>query len=232
MTTMPTNPLIEKIVRAIPKGFFTHLIERQLSLYQQSISMAFVEGWEPAEAFSAVPTIRRCFWESALRKSAISNGLKCFDMDHAAENSSCVLVKADKLILTEHYVEGPNQTVRPAKSRKQNSAVNAWMDEYTDDRLLLTPLPKLGNNPIYLNLLHGANFSHLTPENLAIDPTSCFLRIAIPAAANEEEKESDKYLHNWSVDEILQAYVIHAETAVEDKAHPRRKTKPRKAGAE
>jgi hypothetical protein len=219
------NPLLDRIVNAFPKKFFLHFIERQQSLYQQTIDMAFSESWQRPESFAALPMVRRNLWEAETRKNGIANSLRCFDMPHMGDNSSCVTIKASGLILTAHYVDGPHQFVRDAESRKQNAGVNGWMGEHTDERLLTSPLPKLGKHPIYMNLLHGGLFPQLKTDegqDLSIDESTCFLRVAIP------DKNSDKYLYNWSVQEILLAYTrVPVNTTVEDKAHPRKKTAKR-----
>jgi hypothetical protein len=214
--------LLDRFVRAVPKQFIMRLVERQQTLYQQSIAIAFNESWTSVEALNVLPYIRRGLMESDFRKSAIECGLKPFDMPHAGENCSCVMVKANGLILTAHFVDGPGQWVRDAKSREQNTAVNKFLNEYADERLLIHPLPKLGRKAIYLNLLHGGYFANSDSGILTVDPSSCFLHIAIP------EDGSKKYLCNWSAQEILLAYATAADAAVapqavEDKAQPRKK---------
>ncbi|MCA1594755.1 MAG: hypothetical protein LC754_19430, partial [Acidobacteria bacterium] len=181
---------------------------------------------------AVLPHFRRALWESELRKCAVTSRLKPYDINHAGDNSSCVLIKAGELILTGHYVDGPDQHVRFAKSRQQNAGVNSWLDEYTDERLLTSPLPKIDQNSIYLNLIHGANFRDITANNRNIDATSCFLRVTIPAASapEDEAQVSEKYLYNWSVEELVQFYTLKTEIAVVDRAHPRRKTKIAKVG--
>jgi hypothetical protein len=223
-----TNLLLERLVGAVPREFVTWLLARQQTIYRQSIAFAFNnENWTPAEAMSVLPYIRRGLFESEFRKAGIECGLKTFDMPHAGENCSCVMVKASGLILTEHYVDGPGQWVRDALSRKQNTAVNRWLEEFADERLLLHPLPKLGRKPIYLNVLHGGHFANSETDSLTIDPSSCFLRFAIPEFAIADEG-SKKYLHNWSAQEVLLAYESTANTAlapqtIEDKAQPKKK---------
>lgn len=214
--------LLERLVGAVPKEFITRLLERQQTIYQQAIAKSVDESWTTIEAMNVLPYIRRGFCESEFRKTGIECGLKTFDMPHVGENCSCVMIKANALILTEHYVDGPGQFVRDAESRKQNAAVNKWLDEFVDERLLIHPLPKIGRKPIYLNVLHGGRFANSDTDSLTIDPSSCFLRFAIP------EEGSKKYLYNWSAQEVLLAYATAADTAVapqaiEDKAQPRKK---------
>lgn len=231
-----TGMLLERFVRSFPKQFLVRLSERQQSIYHQSIAMASTEAWTAAEAASVLPHIRRGFWESELRKVAVECGLRCFDMPFQdGESSTYVLVKARGMILTAHYVDGPHQFVREAESRKQNAAVNSWVNEHTNENLLLHPLPRLGTKPIYLNLLHGAFFMRSANGSVGIETTSCFLHLAIP------EEAAKRYLYNWSAQEILLAYDSAAETAagphvIEDKATPRTKkaqqSKAKRSGQE
>jgi hypothetical protein len=219
---MDSQSLGGRIVRTFPKRFFERLPQRQKPLYDQSLALAFNETWTRPEAFSVLPSIRRALWESEVRKTAIECRLKPFDVNHEGDNSSCVTIKAESLVLTCHFVEGARQFVREAESRKQNAGVNRWLDYYTDSRLLTAPIPKIDKQPIYLNLLHGAYFPEIKSENLAIDESSCFLRIAIPA------NDSPRYLYNWSVQEFLQSYTttlraVTPDVSIEDKAQPKKK---------
>jgi hypothetical protein len=222
------NIFLDRFVRAVPKQFLTRLLERQQALYAQSIAMSFNDqSWASAEANYILPHNRRILFESDFRKAAKEYGLSAFDSFHVGDNCAYVMVKADGLIITEHYVEGPKQFVRFAASRKQNAAVNSWVYEYTDDNLLTQPLPKLGRKPIYLNLLHGCALSQSSSGELSAIPESCFLRIAIP------DDESQKYIYNWSAQEVLMAYAVTADSAaapqaIEDKAQPRTKIKAKK----
>lgn len=222
------NLIVERFVRAFPKSFLTQLLERQQALYQQSIALAFNETWTRTEAMNVLPHVRRALWESEFRQGAVQSGLKCFDMPHVGENCSCVMVKVDSLILTAHYVDGPGQFVRDAVSRKQNAAVNEWLPEHVDERLLVRPLPKFGRKPIYLNLLHGSHFHNSATGALISEPTSCFLRVAVPDDA------SKKYLYSWSAQDIIAAYATVLDAAapvqaIEDKALPRKKAQGSKA---
>ncbi len=91
---MAGSYLQDRFTKAIPKEFLTRLLERQQSIYHQSISAAFAESWTNAEALNTLPYIRRGFWENEFRKAANECGLRAFDTPHAGENCSCVLVKA------------------------------------------------------------------------------------------------------------------------------------------
>jgi hypothetical protein len=216
------SPLLGRFLSAFPQHFLERLVQRQKPLYAQSIAIAFSESWSRVEGFSVLPGIRRALWENETRRAAIECGLKCADVPHVGDNCSCVTVNADGLILTVHYVDGPNQFVREAESRKQNAGVNRWLNYYTDERLLISPIPKIGDRPIYLNLLHGANFPTLSSEKLLIDDTTYFLRLAIPAS------DAGCYLCAWNAHELLQAYktspqAVSVKAELEDHARPRRK---------
>jgi hypothetical protein len=222
--------LLDRFVRTFPKQFLTRLLVRQQALYAQSLASAFDQGWTRAEAMYLLPHFRRVLYESEFRKAAEECDLKAFDSFHAGDNCTYVMVKAEALIITEHYVDGPRQFVRPAKSREQNAAVNNWLDEYTDERLLTRPLPKLGRKSIYLNLLHGCALQESPKGDLSVSAESCFMRIAIP------DEESQKYIYNWSVQEILMVYAATSDSAaspqaVKDQAQPRTKLKAKKHSA-
>jgi hypothetical protein len=195
--------LLDQFLSAVPKEFVMTVLARQMPLYLQSIATAFNEQpWTDAESVTALPYIRRAHWEADLRRTASACGLKPYDKEHVGKNSSCVHVKAKSIILTTHYVDAPNEFVREAESRKQNAGVNRWLTHHVDDRLLNTPVPKLEERPIYINMLHGAWFPLRREDGMMIDPATCFLRFAIPAA------DSNQYLAgcNWSAQELLSQY--------------------------
>lgn len=219
--------LLQRFLAAVPHGFVQWLLSRQLSIYKQSIELAFnVQPWTHAEGITLLPYIRRALWEADFRNAAIQHGLKADDSDHKARNSSCVLVKAGSIILTGHCVDGPNDFVREAESRKQNAGVNRWLTHYVDSRLLMAPAPKLEDRPIYINVLHGAWFPTRQQDAITVDPSTCFLRFAIPAA------DSNQYLAgcNWSAQELLSMYAPAAAAeptakSIPDEARPSVKRK-------
>jgi len=215
------NVLFERIIAQVPRKFWTHLRERQFAIYKQSVEISFGEFWTRAEALSLMPANRRALWESAQRQAAIASGLKPFDVPHVGDNCSCVTIRTAELVITGHFVDGPRQVPREAESRKQNAALNRYFEYYTDERLLTRPLPKLDRKPVYINVLHGAHFPSLKSENIELDETTCFLRVAVPA------QDCRTYLFNWSVDDLLAEYSsrhdIQAQQELEDKAHPKRK---------
>lgn len=195
--------LLDRFLDAVPQTFVKTMLERQLPIYQQSIVLAFNEQpWTSAEATTLLPYLRRALWESEVRRAADACGLRTFDMAHIGKNSSCVHVKAGSIILTAHYVDSPNDFVREAESRKQNAGVNRWLTHYVDNRLLIAPVPSLGERPIYINMLHGAFFPMKKEDGAKVDPTTCFLRFGIPAA------DSNQYLAEcvWSAQELLLQY--------------------------
>jgi hypothetical protein len=219
--------LLTRFLSEVPQGFVQWLLLRQLAIYRQSLELAFNEQpWGHAEAITLLPYLRRALWEADFRRAAIDQGLNTYDSDHNAKNSSCVLVKARSIILTGHCVVGPNMFVREAESRKQNAGVNKWLTHYVDQRLLTAPVPKLDQRPIYINVLHGALFPTRLQDAMTIDPSTCFLRFAIPAA------DSNQYLVgcNWSAQELLTKYVpaVAAEPtarSLPDEARPSIKKK-------
>jgi hypothetical protein len=212
-----SKALLDRFLGAIPKAFVTTLLERQLPLYQQSVASAFNEQpWTDAEAITLLPYLRRALWEAEVRRAADACGLRTFDMPHVGKNSSCVHIKAGSVILTAHYVDSPNEFVREAESRKQNAGVNRWLNHYVDSRLLTTPVPQLGERPIYVNMLHGAWFPTRREEVMKIDSTTCFLRFGIPAA------DSNQYLAGcvWSAQELLPQYAPVAAAEPTPKSMP------------
>jgi hypothetical protein len=215
------NPLLDRIVRAIPERFFSQLKSRQLPIYKQSIAMSFAEPWGRAEAFSVLPGNRRGLWECEMRQAAITSKIQHSDTPHSADNSSCVTARVDRLILTGHFVDGPDQLPREAVSRKQNAAVNRFQPYHINENLLTAPLPKFGKAPIYINILHGARFPYLKSDSLEIDVTTCFLRVAVPS------HDSNSFLLNWSIEEVLAHYAAtrtqEPPQGLVDRARPQRK---------
>jgi hypothetical protein len=216
--------LLNRILDAFPRSFVSRLLERQLALYQQAVDQVMRDQpWSEVEAVVLLPYVRRALWETELRRTAIDCHLKSLDVPHVGQNSTCVTVKAKQLVLTEHFVTGASEFVRDAESRKQNAGVNRWLTHHVDQRLLTSPLPKLDEKPIYVNLLHGGVFPTSKRSELKIDPSACFLRFAIPAA------DSKEYLAgcNWSAQELLQNYAGEEEPAVTvaDRALPVTKRK-------
>ena len=214
--------LLDRILDAFPKDFLARLLERQMALYQMALDSARTEQpWTDAEAFDLLPHWRRAIFESEVRKTAITCQLRARNVLHNAENCNCVTVEAKKLILTAHFVSGPNEVVRAAESRKQNAGVNRWLTHHVDERLLIAPIPKLDERPIYVNLLHGALFPTSKKQDRPIDPLTSFLHIAIPAA------DSKEYLAgcNWSAQELLRNYASDDKAAepmvtIADRAQP------------
>jgi len=203
--------LQSRILDAFPRSFITRLLERQLALYQQAVDHVMRDQpWSEVEAVVLLPYIRRALWETELRRAAIDCQLTPVDVPHVGQNATCVTVRAKRLVLTEHFVSGPSEFVRDAESRKQNAGVNRWLTHHVDPRLLIAPPPKLDEKPIYVNLLHGGVFPTSKRSDLEIDPSACFLRLAIPAA------DSKEYLAgcNWSAQELLQNYAGDEEPAV------------------
>jgi hypothetical protein len=228
-----SDPLLDKITKSTPEGFFKQLFERQPALYAQALAVAFKEfTWKMPEGFHVLHAVRRALFENELRASALANAIPFYDVPHLGGNCSYVMVKSKPIIFTVHYVDGPCQFVREAESRKQNAGINKWVDYYLDERLFVEAPPAIRKDkPIYINILHGGDFSRIT-DGLTVDPTSLFIRVAIP------DSQSVQYVRNWSVQELIQAYASRsdsaaAQTEIEDKAKPviRPKKKERGAGS-
>jgi hypothetical protein len=222
---METDRLRDLIIAHSPKGFWQEISLRQEGLYNEAYSLSHQEAlWKKPEADTVLPVVRRALFESTIRNAARANALKPFDMMHAGDNYPYVQVRTRRLIITAHYVPAPGHFVRFAESRKQNAAVNGWVDTYARQELLLKPLPKLGSTgAIYLYLLHG-QFRDIENGKAIFRP---FLQIAIPDA------ELEIYRKVYEVRDLLMLYVqreaaAQVNVAISDKAIPRIK----KAGAE
>ena len=101
------------------------------------------------------------------------------------------------LAISTHHIGGPNQFVRRCKSRKQNAAVNKFLDQLALDEILIEPIPKLDEaGVVYAHLLHGRIYERHGNQEFTHD----FLRLAFPDA------DLKKYAKNYSILEILQKY--------------------------
>jgi hypothetical protein len=218
---MTNDPLCDLIMEQSPEGFWSELRRRQEALYREAYAYAHHGTlWEHHDALSVFPIVRRAVFESALRNAARTNGLKAYDRFHDGENYPYVLVKNKKLVITCHHVSSPDCFVRPAQSRKQNAAINDWLDYYRPPRdLLLRPLPELRNSgKINLYVLHGQQ-----PVDAEKTAYSSFLRIAIPNSKLTE------YQRNYDVQEVLNLYTQRdrtkeiSELQISDRALPRLK---------
>lgn len=236
--------LFDLVGTSVPTSFWKRLQRRQPALYAHALDYAFSGStWDRPEAYQVFQSARRANWESEVRTAARECGLKAHNMPHNGGNCGYVLVKAKHLILTFHYVDGPGEFVRSAESRKQHAGVNAWCDEYSDENLFLEKPPILGDGkPIYINVLHGAAFPTAKQADTvplqklkAIDPSTCFMRVAIP------DSLSSQYVRNWTTLDFVVASFgkedVQPATAVrvEDKAKPvlkapKKKVKVRAAG--
>ncbi|MGB8542750.1 MAG: hypothetical protein WCD49_14045 [Candidatus Acidiferrales bacterium] len=194
---MTDDPLRDLIMEQSPEGFWSELKRRQDALYREAHAYAHHGAlWEAHDALAVFPIVRRAVFESALRSAARSHGLKPYDLFHDGDNYSYVLVKKKKLVITCHHVSSPDSFVRPAKSRKQNAAINEWLDYFTPRELLLGPLPELRKSgKINLYILHGQQ-----PANAEKTKYTSFLRIAIP------NSELTEYQRTYDVQALLNLY--------------------------
>jgi hypothetical protein len=161
----------------------------------------------------------RAIFESETRKAAIACGLSWEDAAHLGGNCTYVKVSVGNFRITTHRVQSPGCFVEPCESRKQDAAVNQFMDEYIDEDLLVVPLPKLRHAAeIAVYLLHGTTESQDSKR-------SPFLEVAAP--------DSELKVYRWqcSLADLRMAYMADARKAdatpdIEDKAKPKPKQKP------
>lgn len=205
-----SDQLFDLVNDSVPAAFWKHLQRRQPALYAHALDYAFSgSAWDRPEAYQVFLEARRANCESEVRIASRESGLRAFNMPHNGGNCGYVMVKAKRLILTFHYVDGPGEFVRAAESRKQHAGINGWVDEYLMEELFCEKPPTLGDGkPIYVNVLHGAAFPSakqaetMSLEKLkAVDPSTCFMRVAIPDAL------SSRYTRNWSALEFVVASI-------------------------
>ena len=112
--------------------------------------------------------------------------------------------------------QSPGCFVPPCESRKQDAAVNGFLDEWIDDGLLCVPLPKIeAAKEVAIYVLHGATRDQEGKRTL-------FLELAAP--------DSELQLYRWhcSFAELRQSYLadsrkLGSARPVEDKAKPKPK---------
>ena len=184
------------ILKDIPSGFLERLLTRQEGLYGEAYSVSFDSTlWTDREAETIFPVVRRALFESEFRKAAQTHKLKVHDRQHEGENYGYVLARAGRLRLTAHQVSGPNQFVRPCVSRKQNAAVNRWVDAPPLPGTLQEALPDLHESGLVnAYILHGRIIEKRGGKKF----TTSFLRIGIPDA------ELTRYRRSYDVPELLQ----------------------------
>jgi len=221
---MLDDPLRDLIMKSSPQRFWQEIASRQEALYNEAYSYSFNEGlWEKPEAETVLPVVRRALFENVVRQAARVARVESLDMMHKGDNYPYVLVKCAKLVMTAHHVPGPCHFVRPAESRKQNAAVNEWLDTWVRQELLIRPLPDLrrsGN--VNVLILHGQTREKMEGKEIS----SSFLQLAIPDA------DLNEYRRIYHVKDLLQSYSQQAvadkvDVRVADRARPaiRRRSK-------
>jgi hypothetical protein len=215
---MNNDALRQLITEQSPEGFWRELSTRQEALYREAYSYSnHGTLWDKHEALVVFPIVRRAVFESATRSAAQNNGMKAYNLFHTGDTYPYVLVKAKKLLITCHHVAAPDYFVRQAESRKQNAAVNKWLDYYMRNELMLHPLPDLRQSgKINLYILHGQQ-----PADADRTTFTSFLQVAIPDA------DLTTYRKNFPVSELLQIYAQKAKDdaisglRIADRAMPR-----------
>ena len=211
------DPLLNLFVTSVPESFLQRISDRQPALYQEAWEKANDPSWEEEERRYIEPHLRRILMEAELRQAAEDQGCRSFNLPHAASNCDYVLVKAGRIILTAHQVSRSGESVRPCVSRKQNAGVNRWLDELPLEGVLREPLPSLETgDSILAYLIHGRSGVLQRKEE---EPLDLFMRIAIP-----ESDDLTRYIRNWSIDELMGAYVAMRSDeipATEDLVTPR-----------
>jgi len=160
-----------------------------------------------------------------MRKAARASGLNCEDADHLGNNCTYVKVSAANFRITAHRVSSPGCFVQPCESRKQDAAVNGFLDEWIDDGLLCVPLPNIkAAKEVAIYVLHGATRNTEGKRIL-------FLELAAP------DSELQVYRWHCSFADLRQSYLADtrepgAARSVEDKAKPKPKKKKDKPEAE
>ncbi len=208
---MGQNILLDHIRLHIPAGFITYLAQKQPQVYHEAAATAFTDPrWTRAEGRMLVGDVERAIFENIARKAAIKHGLKCKDVDHQGGNSGCVHIFAGNLRLTTHRVPCPGYFVRPCESRKQDTAVNKFMDGYVLDGSLCAPLPALNRaGQIRLYILQGSVLGEK-------EERKGFIQLAAPDATLE------RYQWICSFGELQQAYLADSREANREQGQEKR----------
>lgn len=213
------DPLLRLVIGAVPRDLLLHFSQRIDALYEEAWSHCKSGHWYEPQAKSVRPAARRAIMDAELRRSAERFGLRAFDRSHDGNGLEYVLVRCGAVNITCHHADGPRQAPRPAKSRKQNAAVNRWVVDGHLPGALCAPLPGLGDERTHVYLLHGEECGEKDSEERFVNR---FFTVAIPT------DDGEKLIRAWPVSEILAAYEIltdraESELAVSDKAQPRLK---------
>ncbi|MEX2299483.1 MAG: hypothetical protein WD733_01030 [Bryobacterales bacterium] len=210
--------LEDLIIAEMPSSFLKQLAESQPVIYEEAADLARKSpSWREPEALFLIPHFRRALFEHAFRLAAgnARGRLRHFDCRHAGDNCGYGRVQAKRLVLTIHHVDGPDQFVRPCVSRRQNAAVNKFLDSsFMPDAMIEIPPDLSGAEFVNAYILHGQQTRKKADKTFTED----FLRIAFP------DSELNRYTRNYNVLDVLQKYAVvesAAETAaIEDKARP------------
>jgi hypothetical protein len=211
--------------KAVPVEFVSYLQRRQEWIYQEAYQSCYGDPrWTEAEARSLLGDTERALFESEMRRAAEKFGLTWRNADHVGLNCTYVKVIAGPFRISAHRVPSPGSFVRPCESRKQDAAVNKFMDGYVLDGALSVPLPRLERaSEIAIHALHGS---------IEVDSKkNLFLELAAP------DSELETYRWQCSFMELRQAYLSDARSTqsakeIEDRAKPTPRKKKRKQQGE
>ena len=181
--------------QTVPVEFVDHLTRRQRWVYEEANRQCYDNPlWTEAEARYILGHTERVLFENEMRKGAVSFGIDWENANHVGDNCTYVKVVSGKFKMTGHRVPCPGYFVRPAESRKQEAAVNRFMDGYVLDGALSIPLPLLKQaKQIAAYILHGTTVDENGEKKL-------FLQLAIP------DSELDGYRWECSFVDLRQAY--------------------------
>jgi hypothetical protein len=201
----PPNSLQVLFRRTVPLGFIDHLVRRQEWVYQEAQAQCFKNTlWTEAEARFLVGDTERALFESEMRKAAQRFNLPWQDAAHQGGNCTYVKVSAGKFRITAHRVHTPGEFVNPCASRRQDAAVNQFMEGYVLEGSLCVPLPKLEEaEEIAIYLLHG---SIVAPDG----QRASFINLAAP------DSELEHYQWQCSSAELKQAYLADSRSSDKD----------------
>jgi hypothetical protein len=130
-------------IQQVPADFFKQLAKRQPAIYAEAKDLALSSpSWRAPEGEMVMPHIVRALFEHEVRIAAADAGLQHLDLRHAGDNCGYGMVRAGQ------HIGSPKKFVRRCKSRRQNAAVNAFLEQLALDEVLMEPIPQLDEGGI------------------------------------------------------------------------------------